>query len=118
MLESGFQLQRASADIFSCGLECDRRLFVEKLRWLRRNPRVDCYNTGHYCSPRLFAAWAVSIPAINPHWRTSFTSGSSFKLTSAELRYRIFGCRTSKTPSFSNTSRLALAAAHPRAFPV
>src|SRR5882724_1938460 len=64
------------------------------------------------------SARAVSIPAINPHWRTSFMPGSPFKVASAELRYWIFGCSASKTRSFPNTSRLALAAAQPRAFPV
>src|SRR6478672_212135 len=36
------------------------------------------------------SARAASIPAINPHWRTSFMPGSPFKLRSAKLRYRIF----------------------------
>src|SRR6266498_1553237 len=43
------------------------------------------------------SAREVSIPAINPHWRTSLTPGTSFKPASAELRYRIFGSRASKT---------------------
>src|SRR5437773_1856217 len=61
MVEGSFQLQCAPADVFSCGFECDGRLFVEKLRWLRRNPSADSYNAGHYCSPRLFAAWEQSL---------------------------------------------------------
>src|SRR6266567_4005061 len=61
---------------------------------------------------------SISIPAINPHWRTSLTPGRFSRPARAELKWRIFGCSASKTPSFSKTSRLALAAAQPSAFAV
>ena len=56
ILEGGFQLQRAPADVLSSRLYRDRGLLVEQLRWLVDDPSSDANFPGEYGATRLLTA--------------------------------------------------------------
>ena len=62
MLEGGFQLQRAAADVLSSWLYRDRCLFIEQLRWLVDDPGSDADFPGQYGATRLLTAREKSSP--------------------------------------------------------
>src|SRR6266853_487588 len=62
MVEGGFQLQRAAADVLSSRLYRDRCLLVEQLRWLVSDPGSNADFPGQYGSTRLLTAREKSAP--------------------------------------------------------
>ena len=62
MLEGGFQLQRAAADVLSSWLYRDRCLLIEQLRWLVSDPSSDADFPGQYGATRLLTAREESSP--------------------------------------------------------
>jgi hypothetical protein len=62
MLEGGFQLQRAPADVLSSWLYRDRCLLIEQLRWLVSDPSSDADSPGQYGATRLLTAREKSAP--------------------------------------------------------
>src|SRR5262249_34924103 len=70
MIESGFELQGAAADIFSSRLDRDRCLLVQQLRWLVDDAGSDADVSGEYRATSLFTAREQSSPdkkLINPY---------------------------------------------------
>jgi hypothetical protein len=62
MIEGGFQLQRAPADVFPGWLYRDRCLLVEQLRWLVDDPSSDTDFPSQYGATRLLTAREKSAP--------------------------------------------------------
>ena len=62
MVEGGFQLQRAAADVFPSRLYRDRCLLIEQLRWLVSDPSSDTDFPGQYGATRLLTAREQSAP--------------------------------------------------------
>src|SRR6478672_11849131 len=62
MIQGGFQLQRAAADVLSSWLYVDGCLFVEQLRWLVDDSGSDTNFPGQYGATRLLTAREESSP--------------------------------------------------------
>jgi hypothetical protein len=62
MVENGFQLQRAPADVLSSWLYVDRCLFLEQLRWLVDDSGSHTDFPGQYGATRLLTAREKSSP--------------------------------------------------------
>jgi hypothetical protein len=56
MVEGGFQLQRAAADVLSRRLYRDRCLLIEQLRWFISDPSRDADFPGQYGATCLLTA--------------------------------------------------------------
>ena len=62
MVEAGFQLQRAAANVFSSWLNRERCLLIEQLRWLVSDPSSDADLARQYGATRLLTAREESSP--------------------------------------------------------
>src|SRR5215203_3246618 len=80
MIESGFQLQCAAADVFPSRLYRDCCLLVEQLRWLVSDPRSDTDFPSQYGATRLLTAREQSPPheqLIKPNFLGMFARPES-----------------------------------------
>ena len=62
MIEGGFQLQRAAADVLSNRLDRDRCLLVQEFRRLVDDPSRNADFSSQYRPARLFTAGKQSLP--------------------------------------------------------